>query len=109
MEEEVEMHELGRTVLNRTSNGNYDKLVKKIVARSKHHSDFKQVIAKMTVDDLMELDAMFGCTQLDVPNLLITTQLALDVGFESCNVGGQGMPGKVAVYKWFTSGLFDLV
>lgn len=105
--EEVEMHELGGLILDKSSDGWYYKHLDSVLSRAAKARGFRSALAKITTQDLVDLDKMFECTNADIPSRLISTQFALDVGFRFCDQQGLGMPGKIEVYRWFTSGVFE--
>ncbi len=106
MLEEAEMHSLGGEIMNVTSKGAYKQLVNIIVNRAPLSRSFGETIASITEDDLALCDKIFGCSHTQIPGMMLSSQLMIDVGFNYCEKNKLGIDSKFKVYKWLTEYVF---
>jgi hypothetical protein len=104
--EELEMHELGDTLLNRLSNGAYGARLDAIATRVRTGRRFDEALLAVTVEDLNALNAMCGCRGREVPGRMLQTQINLGVMFRWCDAHGVKKDQQIKIFRWFEEKIF---
>ncbi|MBU0743582.1 hypothetical protein KJ554_14715 [bacterium] len=103
--EEVVMHELEADIIDKGTNGKYYQYVDNLIASLKGKKNFVDILEKIGVQDLRELDKITGAEQYG-PAVArnASSEYFITIGFRFIDQWGGGrLKRKIEFYRWFTA------